>query len=55
MELWKGKGPQMLCSSYRDINIKDLAVKDLAAYWRKRLKSKIEGYAGDHAFGGGAQ
>ena len=52
MELWKGKGPHMLCSSYRDINIKDLAVKDLAAYWRRLAKCRIEEYAGDHAFGG---
>ena len=28
VELWKGKGSQLECGSYRDINLKDLLGKD---------------------------
>ena len=52
LELWKGKGAMHLCDSHREINIKDLNMKDLSLWWRSLIKPAIDEYAGDQAFGG---
>ena len=52
VELWKAKGSAALCSNYRDITIKDLQGKDISAWWRSRLRPRLEEATGDTAFGG---
>ena len=37
LEIWKGRGSLLDCGYYRDVTIKDLAAKDVAAHWRSRI------------------